>query len=195
MRTWDSEVASVPGAPGVMAVTSRVSVPTWICFHDAGLTRRDRGFAPPGPHVAVQSAPVNALPPGAQEMLESVQGLEVRGGSRVSLASWMPTCSVPTCVPASLGRGNRVGTMGNLLPGPLPSGPNARAAIQGTPAKFPGPCPASLLPRGKPLHFLTSFETDQIEESWLTSKRGLFSLLTFFGRGNKLFSFFSMGCW
>lgn len=82
MRTWDSEVASVPGAPGVMAVTSRVSVPTGICFHDAGLTRRDRGFAPPGSHVAAQSAPCEcpAPAPRAQEMLESIQGLEVRGG-------------------------------------------------------------------------------------------------------------------
>lgn len=81
---------------------------------------------------------------------------------------------------------NRVRTTGNLLPGPLPSGPNARAAIQGIPAKFPGSCHASLLPRGKPLHFLTSFETHQIEESWLASKtRPIFSTHIFW-KGNQI---------
>lgn len=80
---------------------------------------------------------------------------------------------------------NRIRTMGKLLPIPLPGGPNARAAIQGVAAKFPGSRQASLPPRGT-LHSLTSLETNQIGETWLASKTRLCCLHTFFGKREQI---------
>lgn len=71
---------------------------------------------------------------------------------------------------------------GQLAASPRPSAKWARC--QGC---APGPRPSfqALVsffpPRGKPLHCLTAFETDQTGESWLTAKTSLFSLRVFGG--------------
>lgn len=79
---------------------------------------------------------------------------------------------------------------------PLPNGTCARTMIQGILAKFPGFCHAALLPWGGrgTLFCLTSSETNQTEESWLTSRIKTL-LCTHFWRGDGFLWIFSLRCW
>lgn len=79
-----------------------------------------------------------------------------------------------------------------LLPGPLPSGPGARAVIQGIPAKFPGSCHASLRPGGTPCTSSLLLRWIELKRVGLRLRLGLFSPHTFLGKENTLFSLFSM---
>lgn len=89
-------------------------------------------------------------------------------------------CAVPTWALASSETQELQRDNWPLLPGPLPSGHDARAVLQ-DPGQVSRLLSGFLPPRGKPLHCLTAFETDQTGESWLTAKTSLFSLRVFGG--------------
>ena len=67
-------------------------------------------------------------------------------------------------------------TTGKFLPCPRPSGPMPELQSRASLPSFQALVMFPSYPGGKPLHFLSSFETDQFEESWLPSKiRPIFS--------------------
>lgn len=152
--------------------------------------------ASPGPPVTIRSANVESPAySGIQKILESVYWLEVKWGSAASFGGLTPICAAPTCVPASFEPRKLQWDNWKLLPGSLPNGPDARAAIQGIPAKFLGSCYASPLPRGKTLVLLHFFwDRENWRELACILNKAYFLYTHFFGMGNK-FSFFSMGCW
>lgn len=159
----------------------------WVHFHAVDWPGRLRGprrawepeslCAPPWLPITVISATCGCPAHSGAQSAGKCPPMRSRGECRVRAGPpcicAAPTRALASSEPQELQRDNWP-----LLPGPLPSGPDARAALQ-DPSQVSRPLSGFLPPRGKPLHCLTALETHQTGESWLTSKTSLFSLHAF----------------